>query len=94
MAIIQNEGVSIQSLSDSDKKKVKNAVQELNDSFTRVASERDLQKEIINDLNDAVGVDKKLIRKLAKTYFKANFNTEKEEYQTFEDYYSSIIQGN
>lgn len=83
--------VSINSLSDQDKKKVKNAIMELNDSMTRAAAERALQKETIDNLYDQLGVDKKLVRRMAKAYYKANFNEEVEENNNFQEMYDSII---
>lgn len=85
--------VSINSLSPEDRKKIKGVIMELNDSMTRIAAERDLQKEAVNNLYDSLGVDKKLIKRLAKAYFKANFNEEIEENSTFEDFYSLIVKG-
>lgn len=83
--------VNISSLNDMERKKLKKAIMEANDSMTRVSAERDLQKEIINTLHDELGVDKKLIRRLAKAYFKANFGQEVEENKAFEESYDLII---
>ena len=66
---------------------------ELNDSMTRMAAERDLQKEAVNNINDALGVDKKLIKRMAKAYYKANYNEEVEENNTFEEFYDTIVSG-
>ena len=85
--------VSVNSLSDNDRKKLKGAIQELNDSMTRVAAEKELQKEAITKICDDLGLDKKLVRKMGKTYFKANFNSEVEEQKTFEEFYDIIING-
>ena len=85
--------VSLNSLSAEDRKKIKGAIMELNDSMTRIAAERDLQKEAVNNLYDNLGVDKKLIKRMAKAYYKANFNEEIEENNTFEDFYSFIVKG-
>lgn len=78
-------------LSKMERKKLKDAILELDGSHTRVASERDLQKEIIDSVAEELDIEKKLVRKLARTYFKANYNTEKEEQQTFEDFYDIVI---
>ena len=86
--------VSPNSLSNEDKKKLRNAIYAINDSMTRMAAERDLQKEAINELNDALGIDKKIIRKMAKTYFLANYNTVVEEEKNFQDFYDSVIKEN
>lgn len=83
--------VSINSLSPEDRKKIKNVIMELNDSMTRVAAERDLQKQAIDNVYDTLGVDKKVIRRMAKAYFKANFNEESEENSKFEDFYTMIM---
>ena len=83
--------VSSNSLSAEDKKKIKGVIMELNDSMTRAAAERDLQKEAINNINDALGVDKKLIRRMAKVYYKANYNEEVEKNNTFEEFYDTIV---
>ena len=85
--------VSINSLSAEDKKKIKGVIMELNDSMTRMTAERDLQKEAVNNINDALGVDKKLIKRMAKAYYKANYNEEVEENNTFEEFYDTIVSG-
>ena len=89
----QKNFVSVNSLSDNDRKKLKGAIQELNDSMTRVAAEKELQKESITKICDELGLDKKLVRKMSKTYFNANFNSEVEEQKTFEEFYEIIING-
>ena len=83
--------LSVEGLSPEDRKVLRKAIQELNDSMTRVGAERDLQKEIINETYDKIGADKKLIRRIAKVYFKANFNEEIEENNTFEEFYEAVI---
>lgn len=85
--------VSANSLTDDQRKKLKGAIQELNDSMTRIASEREFIKESINTLHDELGIDKKVLRRMAKTYFNASFNFEKEEQQTFEEFYELVING-
>jgi len=89
----QKNFVSVNSLSENDRKKLKGAIQELNDSMTRAAAERELQKETIINTCEELGLDKKLVRKMGKTYFKANFNTEVEEQKTFEEFYDIVING-
>lgn len=91
MTITNTPSVNISSLNDMERKKLKKAIMELNDSMTRVSAERDLQKEVINTLHDELGVDKKLIRRMAKAYFKANFGQEVEENKAFEESYDLII---
>lgn len=83
--------VTVNSLSDADKKKLRNAINELNDSMTRVAAERDLQKEAINKVFDDLGVDKKLVRRMAKAYYQANFQNEVEDNKNFEQMYDVVM---
>lgn len=84
--------VSITSLTDQQKKELKDAVRQLNDSMTRVASERDFQKEAINEVSDKTGVDKKIIRRMAKVYYQSNYSEVVEEQKNFEEFYSNIMQ--
>jgi DNA-directed RNA polymerase subunit N (RpoN/RPB10) len=86
-----NPFVSINALSNDDKKKVKNVIYALNDSLTRVAAERELQKQAIEEVFDELGIDKKIIRRMAKVYYKANYNTELEEHTSFQEFYDGII---
>lgn len=87
-----NSGTSVEGLSAEDKKTLKKAIMELNDSMTRVGAEQDLQKEIINEAYNKLGVDKKIIRKLARVYYKANFNDEVAEANEFEEFYQEVIE--
>lgn len=90
----QKPQVSVNSLSQTDKEKLKGAIRELNDSMTRVSAERDFQKEAIIKICDDLGLDKKLVRRMAKVYFKANFNDQIEEDKTFESFYSIVMNVN
>lgn len=83
--------VSPHSLAPEEKKKLRGAITSLNDSMTRAASEREYQKETINTISEELGLDKKLVRRLAKVYFKANFNEEVEENKNFEDFYANVV---
>lgn len=85
--------VTVNSLNEQDKARLKNAIREMNDSMTRVAAERDLQKETIKTLHDELGLDKKMIRRMARTYYNANFSTEVEDNKSFEEFYSTVING-
>lgn len=87
----QKNFVSVNSLSQIDKDKLKGTIKELNDSMTRVAAEKEFQKEAITKICDELGLDKKLVRRMAKVYFRANFNDEIEENKTFEDFYTIIL---
>lgn len=83
--------LNVNSLSQIDKDRLRNAIREMNDSMTRAAAESDLLKDILSKICDDLGVDKKIVRRMAKVYFKANFNAEVEDNRTFEDFYSVVI---
>jgi predicted solute-binding protein len=59
--------------------------------MTRVAAERDFQKDSVNSISDKTGVDKKIIRRMAKVYFKANYSQEQEENRNFEEFYDGVM---
>lgn len=86
-----HQTVNVSSLTEPERKKVKNAIMEMNDSMTRISAERDLQKEILNKMQDELGLDKKLVRRMAKAYFNANYAEEVEQNRSFEDSYDTII---
>lgn len=83
--------VSINSLNESQKTELKNAIREMNDSMTRAAAERDFQKETLTNISDKTGVDKKIIRRMAKVYFRSNYAEEQEENRQFEEFYDGVM---
>lgn len=83
---------SVQGLTEEDRKTLKKAILEMNDSLTRIGAERELQKEVTNETCDKLGVDKKLFRRMARAYFKANFRDEVQENTDFEEFYSAVIE--
>ena len=56
-------------LTTQNKDKLRKAIIEIADSLTRIAAERDLQKEIIKKTSEELTIDKKIIRRMAKVYF-------------------------
>ena len=83
--------VSINSLTESQKTELKNAIREMNDSMTRAAAERDFQKETLTSISDKTGVDKKILRRMAKVYFRSNYAEEQEENRQFEEFYDGVM---
>lgn len=83
--------VSINSLNESQKTELKNAIREMNDSMTRAAAERDFQKETLTSISDKTGVDKKIVRRMAKVYFRSNYAEEQEENRQFEEFYDGVM---
>jgi len=88
---MSNELMNADALTGEDKKVLKDAVLELSDSLMRASSERETQKAIIDETSDKIGVDKRLLRRLAKAHFKANYDQEVEGNHTFEEFFDAIM---
>jgi len=83
---------SVQGLTEEDRKVLRKAVMEMNDSMTRVGAERELQKETTNEIADKLGIDKKLFRRMSRAYFRANFKEEVQENTDFEEFYTTVME--
>ena len=75
-------------------KAIEKALQELSNSMTRQEAERDLIKDIINNVCEDHELDKKIIRKMARVYHKRSFTTEVQEHEEFEVLYENVIGNN
>lgn len=75
-----------------DKKKVLGVLKELSNSMTRAEGERDYQKEAIKSASEDAGIEKKIFRKLARTYHKQNFTEEQQDSEAFLSLYESVVQ--
>ena len=59
--------------------------------MTRMDAERDLIKNILQDVDDDTGVPKKYIRKMARIYHKQNLNEVKAENDDVETLYETVV---
>jgi gamma-glutamylcysteine synthetase len=75
----------------ADKDKLFGVIKELSNSMTRVDGEKSFQKEAITAAAEEHGIEKKLLRKLAKTYHKQNFTEEKTVAEEFTELYETVI---
>ena len=80
-------------MTDNEKTIVADAIREMVDSMTRVAAERDLQKEIVTQVKENTTVAPKVFRKMARTAFKANFTEEVAINEEFELLYKQVVTG-
>jgi hypothetical protein len=85
-----NSGSAVNQLSEKDKKDILKACKEADESLTKIDVERDLVKGIINAAADATGLEKKLVRKIIKTFHKASFPADKIDFQEFSALYEEI----
>lgn len=76
--------------SPADRKKIEQAMQEISNSLTRAEAERELMRDIIKTTCDNFELDKKIFRRLAKTYHKRNFSEAVAEDEAFETAYELI----
>jgi archaellum component FlaC len=74
------------------KQTVLNAMKEMSNALTRIESEKDLIKEIIEDVSDKVDVPKKYLRKMGNIYHKQNLNEVKTEMDDVEALYEAVTQ--
>ena len=74
-----------------DPQKVRAAIVELDNSMTRTDAERDLQKEIISKVSEEQGIDKRVVRKMARAYHKSNFQDETAQNEEFETTYTNVM---
>lgn len=75
----------------SDHQKLFGVIKELSNSMTRCDGEKSFQKEAVSKAAEEHGVEKKLIRKLAKAYHKQNFSEEKAVAEEFADLYETVV---
>lgn len=77
-------------LSSEEKKKVIQGLKQMSDSFTRDEAERDHRKSIVEDIENDMGVDPKLFKRLAKTFHKRNHEEEQAAYREYEEAYEAL----
>ena len=75
---------------DEDKKRIRGAMEEISNSYTRVEAERDFVKDAINELSDDVGIPKNILRKMARIYHKQNMADVVSEVEDIEALMESI----
>ena len=85
-----NEVIMNITMGPNDKVKLMGALKDFSTSLTRVEAERDLQKNIKDDICKELDLNKKLFTKLAKTYHKQNFSEEIQLNEEFETLYQEV----
>lgn len=70
--------------SPADRKRIKGAMEEISNSFTRIQAERDFQKDALQSLEEDVGIPKKYLRKLARVYHQQNMTQLMNEMETID----------
>lgn len=78
--------------SPTDRKKIKDALQEMSNSMARVEGEKDLQKNIVNDIHDQYKLPKGMFKRMSRTYHRQNFQNEQQEHEEFENLYIEVVE--
>lgn len=74
----------------ADREKLLASIKEMSNSMTRVDAEKDFQKDVIDKVNDDLGLEKKYVRKLASIYHRQNFTTVQQEQEELVELYEAI----
>ncbi len=74
----------------ADRKKFRDALNEISNSYTRIQSERYLVKEIVKDISDKLQIPKRTISKIARIYYKQNFSEEQQNFEEIEQLYEEV----
>lgn len=75
----------------TDRKKIRDALQEASNSMTRISAERDLIKDIAADLSDQFQIPKKQVNKMIRVFHKQSFNEEVAAQEEFETLYQEVV---
>ena len=78
-------------MSNEAKKAIKGLVAEVSGSMTRMEGEKSLIKEAIATIAKDHDLDKKVLRKLCKTYHAQRFHTEKQDNEEFIETYAEVF---
>ena len=76
--------------SDADKKRIKDCMDEISNSYLRQEAERDFVKEALISLEDDVGIPKKYLGKMARIYHKQNMSELLSEIEDIEALLESV----
>jgi flagellar motor switch protein FliG len=72
------------------RKVILDAMKEMSNSMTRIDSEKELMKEIVEEVSDKTEVPKKYLNKMARIYHKQNISEVKAENDDLETLYEAV----
>lgn len=87
--MVEREDVIVPT-SPEDIRRIRSYLDEISGSMTRIASERDLIKEIIENAHAAFNIPKKTFRKMAKIHHNNAFDAEVVEHEDFVSLYETV----
>ena len=77
--------------SPEDRKSIKNALDEISNSLTRIGAEKDLIKDILAKVEEDQEIPKKYMRKMAKIYHQQEFALFQQETDDLETLYDTVV---
>lgn len=78
---------------EADRVKLKKVLDDVSNMMTMMESERSAINEAISEASKNFNIDKKVLRKIARTYHKQNFNDEVATNETFVEVYEQLTKG-
>jgi len=85
------KSLNVEQLTDEEQEELMDVIRICSDSMTRQAAEKDLVKETINKVSKELGIQKQIISKMVKVYFKRNYDEEVAIQEQFETLYTSVV---
>jgi archaellum component FlaC len=67
-----------------------NALKEMSNAMTRIEAEKELIKEIVEEVSDKVEIPKKYLNKMARIYHKQNLTEVRNEMDDLETLYEAV----
>lgn len=84
--------VSVNQISNpADREKLLKVIREVSDSMARAQGEKEYIREAIADISKQLQLPKKIVTKMAKVYFKQNYDEEVAVQDQFETLYETIV---
>lgn len=78
---------------EDDRKKFKQILVTITHYLQIIDDQREAIKEVVDEAAEQFGVDKKIVRKLAKTMFARNYADVQEENEHFASLYEVLVEG-
>lgn len=81
----------MQNWTPTQKQAIKNCLQEISNSLTRMEAERENIKEIVNRMATEFEMNKRISRKLARIFHKRNIEEERAEQEEINSTYEAVV---
>ena len=78
-------------ITNNDRKVIQNALKEMSDSMTRISAEKDLQKEISEQMVEKLNVPKREFNRLAKIFHASNLMEEAARNEEFMEFAEAVM---